>query len=433
MPKKKTPTLEAKVGKVTPKKRQTKKSTRKNAASAKVEVKATTAGKAIDKTVTTKKASSKHAVAEKVSSKKVTAKKATTKKVTPNKAPQSSKPKKPSKAQFRAVIDSAKKRLEDHLAKTEAMSARVLPLAPDAAYERAVAALRHEEANLRSRPGFLFADVGYKFVGGRRTEEIAVRLHVTKKSNGPNCIDSHCCNNTVPTDVLVTRFTKADGTTTDAGDWIKSDGNNGPGTLGMGAAVLGGFPIFITCAHVVSKQQPPTVQHNVLVDINQTPIATSLNDNPTFFRYDEEFDLALAIPADAIQSEQMGRFVEAPDSGVQRPNRIIEVTSSDMDRMVYKFGAKTGFRKGFIDSVKQLPIPVDELEVTDHVIIRSAAAGSGALRPFADKGDSGAIVFTEDGGVIGMVRGVSDDRERTIITRMTSIQNVFSIETTFTS
>jgi hypothetical protein len=318
----------------------------------------------------------------------------------------------------------------DHLAKTYDMSARVLPLDPEAAYERAVVALRNEEGNLRSRPGFVFADVGYKFVNGRRTDQIAVRLHVDKKSKGLGSIGSSCFNNTVPTDVLVTRFTKASGTT-DAGDRIQSDSTNGFGTLGMGVKVFGGVLAFMTCAHVVSDQQPPASARSVLFDSNGVEIAVSTNYIRSLYQYNEAFDLALVIP---IEDEQLGRFVEI-EPGVVPPNRIVEVSSFDRERIVYKFGAKTGFSKGFIDSVEQLPVPIDELDVTDHIIVRSAPSDGGSYRPFADKGDSGAIVVTEDGGVIGMVRGVSIDRnrERTIVTRMTRIRSAFRIETTFTS
>jgi len=425
MPKKKSPESQPKGRKAATSLQKTEKVVRKKVATPKVAAKADALKKATVKKVSTRKGSTK-----KRSPKKTTATEAVINKDTLGKAPKSTKPRKLSKSEYRAVVESADKRMMDHLAKTYDMSARVLPLDPEAAYERAVVALRNEEGNLRSRPGFVFADVGYKFVNGRRTDQIAVRLHVDKKSKGLGSIGSSCFNNTVPTDVLVTRFTKASGTT-DAGDRIQSDSTNGFGTLGMGVKVFGGVLAFMTCAHVVSDQQPPASARSVLFDSNGVEIAVSTNYIRSLYQYNEAFDLALVIP---IEDEQLGRFVEI-EPGVVPPNRIVEVSSFDRERIVYKFGAKTGFSKGFIDSVEQLPVPIDELDVTDHIIVRSAPSDGGSYRPFADKGDSGAIVVTEDGGVIGMVRGVSIDRnrERTIVTRMTRIRSAFRIETTFTS
>jgi hypothetical protein len=428
MPKKKSPESQPKGRKTATSQQKMEKVVRKKGATPKVAAKADAPKKATVKKVSTEKRSTK-----KTSPKKTTATEAVIKKDTLGKATKSIKPRKLSKSEYRAVVESADKRMMDHLAKTYDMSARVLPLAPEAAYERAVVALRNEEGNLRSRPGFIFADVGYKFVNGRRTDQIAVRLHVDKKSKGLGCIGSSCFNNTVPTDVLVTRFTKASGTT-DAGDQIQSDSTNGSGTLGMGVKVFGGVLAFMTCAHVVSDEQPPASERSVLFDSNGQEIAVSTNYNRSLYQYNEAFDLALVIPTLAIEDDQLGRFVEN-EPGVVPPNRIVDVSSSDRERPVYKFGAKTGFSKGFIDSVEQLPVPIDELDVTDHIIVRSAPSDGGSYRPFADKGDSGAIVVTEDGGVIGMVRGVSIDRnrERTIVTKMTRIMYEFRIETTFTS
>jgi len=429
MPKKKSPESQPKGRKAATSQQKTEKVVRKKGTTPKVAAKADALKKATVKKVSTAKGSTK-----KRSPKKTTATEAVINKDTLGKAPKSTKAKKPSNSEYRKLIESAKKRLGDHLARLDRTSSvRVLPLDPKAAYERAVVALYHEEAKLRSRPGFQFADVGYKFVNGRRTDIVAVRLHVDEKSERRGCIGSSCFNNTVPTDVLVTRFTKANGTT-DAGDRIQSDGNDYSGTLGMGASIIDGtVPVFMTCAHVVSGEQPPVNDNNVLVDVNRSPIAVSFNNDRSLYRYEEDFDVALVIAVDKIQSEQMGRFIEIPDSAVQSPNRIIEVSSLDSERPVYKFGAKTGFRKGFIDSVVHLSIPIDELTVANHIIIRSASSDSGFSQPFADKGDSGAIVFTEDGGVIGMVRGVSvdQDRERTVVTRMTRIQAEFQIETNF--
>lgn len=342
-------------------------------------------------------------------------------------------------------IDAVNERLshfDTSISEAEFVRARVLPVSRDVAYNRARMALLQETENLRRRPGFLFADVGYKFTDGRRTDFVAVRMHVDKKSTEGGCWEKTCYNGYVPTDVIVSNFALAIGPT-DAGARVTSDGNQGEfGTLGMGVNLpLLGKSMLLTCAHVVSKVQPPASQSNFVIDVNNRDIGLSSNLNSDLYRFDGLFDVAILYPRDELTNEERGKFTADLPIGVATPNRFGSVSSADLNRVVFKIGAnEPRVSKGFIDSVDHLPIPVSDPPGTpnllDHILIRSTAtpgenapAGGG----FANRGDSGAMVFTEDGTIIGMVRAVYDDNEdnegdRAIVTRITNIADEFGIQ-----
>ncbi len=331
---------------------------------------------------------------------------------------------------------------------TELESARVrfLPVSKDVAYARARIALDTELDKFKRMPGFLFADIGYKIKAGEATDYLAVRIHVNEKlpksKLDGNCIDRMCLNGLVPTDVLQSNFLSAV-SSTDAGSKIRSNANQPSefGTLGMAVtASMDGLPLFLTCAHVVSSIQPPTVANNEISDSpsGSTPsrvVAFSANADERFLRFDQWFDVALLAPETSIPASELGPFTNLPN-GVPTPNRVGAVFESDLGLKVYKIGAKTGLTTGYLDSVKNTPIPMPGTGFAkEHIIIRSTKDPtpfntSGSI--FADQGDSGAIVFTDDGRMIGMVRAVQDINQdgvldRTIVTRMTHIEAIFPI------
>lgn len=374
------------------------------------------------------------------------------KKVAPNaiELPVTPTKKKPTPANRRPAKGPAKKRVAKkastkttgvfHEFPTELESAqvRLLPASIEIEYERAKIALETEMEQLQQLPGFLFADVGYKFTDGLKTDYLAVRIHVRSKiSKHEKCVEKMCLNGTVPTDVIVSNFCNS-ASSTDAGSKIRSNGlpSQDFGTLGM--AVTGsslGRQMFLTCAHVVTSD-PPVVANNTIKDSAGNDIARSANRDSRFYRYDGRFDVALLAPAVSIPPQDLGRFASNLPPGVSPPNRFGGVTSADLNRVVYKIGANLPHPStGFIDSIQSLPIPIrNSPAAIDHIIVRSTQDGSIAPRGlgFANLGDSGAMVFTDDGRIIGMIRAVLDDNsdnegDRAVVTRMTSIAASFPI------
>src|SRR5436309_2922941 len=62
------------------------------------------------------------------------------------------------------------------------------------------------EADLLKRPGVTGVDVGYRYVGGKKTDEIVVRVHVAEKKDVPPDQKIPETINGVKTDVLQNRF-----------------------------------------------------------------------------------------------------------------------------------------------------------------------------------------------------------------------------------
>ncbi len=379
----------------------------------------------------TKKTPTKKTPAKKTPTKKTPTKKKTAKKKSAPKAA-STKNSVQSKAERRSHFDTVTNGLD--LAR-----ARVLPVSKEVAYARASLAMWQEIEVLKKRPGFLFADVGYKFIGGLRTDFVAVRIHVDKKYSDQGCIAKTCYNEHVPTDVIISNFRLAT-SLTDGGSKVISDGNPGEaGTLGMGVELTQiGKPFFLTCAHVVSKQQPPTDLENFVMNTRGEDIGLSGNRNPFLYRFDGNFDLALLFPHDSIGNSDLGRFEATLPLGVSKPNRFGSVSWTDLNRAVFKIGANVPHvSKGFIDSIDSTPIPIaGSPAAINHIVVRSTTT-QGVSAPvgngFANLGDSGAIVFTEDGTIIGMVRAIFDDNkdnegDRAVVTRISNIASEFGVD-----
>lgn len=317
------------------------------------------------------------------------------------------------------------------------VSARVIPVPRRVAYARAEIAMQRNLEELKKLPGFQFADVGYKFMKGEITDHLAVRLHVREKSPGHTELEKLFENQLVFTDVVVSKFRKA-ASLTDAGSRITSSDNPKYGTLGMGVNyTLQDVPFFLTCAHVVSEFDPPTSAESFISNASGD-VGFSDNFNPDFYRYDSEFDLALLLPPKSIPDADLGKFVSNLPLAVSAPMRISPITESDLNTVVYKIGANTPrLSKGYIDAVNPTAIPIeDSPDAVGHFIVRSTPT-PGLFAPigggFANFGDSGAIVFTDDGRILGMVRAVSHDNndaeaDRTVITRMSRIREEFKVD-----
>lgn len=65
------------------------------------------------------------------------------------------------------------------------------------------------EDDLLSRPGVTAVDVGYKFVNGRKTDEIVIRIHVAEKKDVPADQQLPSQIQGVKTDIIQNRFRPA--------------------------------------------------------------------------------------------------------------------------------------------------------------------------------------------------------------------------------
>ncbi|MCD0461293.1 trypsin-like peptidase domain-containing protein [Roseiconus lacunae] len=314
---------------------------------------------------------------------------------------------------------------------------RLLPVSRDVACAKARMVIAQEIETLKKQPGFQFADVGYKFTGNSRTDYIALRLHVDGKcdATSSDCLPKTFLDGTLPTDVIVSNFVPAG--TTDAGAKIRSDGTPASkfGTLGMGVdGDAFGSGYFLTCAHVVTDTQNPPDKNYDVSDIQGDVVARATTESPRFFQFNDFLDAAILAPHVSVTESDLGPFRQYLPSDVDPPNRVSEVEQNDLDLAVYKIGATTDATWGFIDSVHPMPIPIQGtgLNASDHFIVRSERDQNrrhNARKSFAKGGDSGSIVCTANGRVLGMVRAVLDDNDdsvvdRVVVTRMTNLMAV---------
>jgi hypothetical protein len=272
-------------------------------------------------------------------------------------------------------------------------------------------------------PSSRFLDIGYKFTNGIRTNDISVRLHVHKKRSGvPFALT--CFNGRVCTDVLESNFKTA--TKNSAGEYIESSGNSSEfGTLGMGVLLDHGTTessrtMFLTCAHVISPDIPTQQSEFEVKDIAGDKIGIAFQFSHLFFENSDEYDVGIFPALKTIPPRARGSFEKLP----VQPTSVKDPTKDDVVNRtrVFKVGAKTGSTIGVLDSIGPLfgDIQLENgLTANDHFLVRSNTP----FGTFADQGDSGAIVVSEDGRILGMIRAVDVDSfgKRTVVTRMSKI------------
>ena len=359
------------------------------------------------------------------------------KKATPNAQAPKAAGKKAEKTPEKKVelpSDVDRSAFEEYPKASDSARVRFIPPSADVLFARAkigakeiLASVADLETGRFTDQSTRFMDIGYKFTNGKRTEELSVRLHVQKKRKGvplaPTCFNGRVC-----TDVLESNFKTATASTS-AGDLISSSGNPGEfGTLGMGVVMDRGTSdaartMFLTCAHVVSPVTPTTQSAFVIRDESDVPFGVADQFSSLFFENSNEFDVGIFAALKSVPVERRGGFDRLPVT----PTSVNDPTREDVVNRtrVFKVGANSDSTIGVLDSLGPLfgDIPLENgLVAVEHFIVRSQTSG-----PFASEGDSGAIVVSEDGRILGMVRAVDEDSvgKRTIVTRMSKISARF--------
>jgi hypothetical protein len=306
-------------------------------------------------------------------------------------------------------------------------SADVLFARADIGVKEILATVADPESRQFFDPLTRFVDIGYKFTNGKRTDDISVRLHVRKKHKGVP-FAATCFNGRVCTDVLESNFKTA--AKSSSGDYIVSSGNPGEfGTLGMGVLLDHGTTessrtMFLTCAHVISPDIPTQQSEFKVKDEAGDLIGIAFQFSKLFFENSDEYDVGIFPALKSIPARSRGSFEKLPVF----PTSVKDPTKDDVVNRtrVFKVGAKTGSTIGVLDSIGPLfgNIQLENgLTATDHFLVRSNTP----FGTFADEGDSGAIVVSEDGRILGMIRAVDVDSlgKRTVVTRMSKISAKF--------
>lgn len=91
-----------------------------------------------------------------------------------------------------------------------------------------------------------------------------------------------------------------------------------------------------------------------------------------------------------------------------------------MDQTLYKNGRQTGYTKGTYSGLKERKIArkiVNGEEVVEPILERCVVVGA-SENVFSKGGDSGSIIFDENGRAFGLLFGGAEDNSRTFFTHV---------------
>jgi hypothetical protein len=289
-----------------------------------------------------------------------------------------------------------------------------------------VSAKQQAESDLLKRQGVTGVDVGYKYVDGELTDEIAIRVMVEKKKKSvpadqkvPGTIDGvktdviertfflHASRNQKPVEELDLE--------TDNGTYnpLRGGVSIGPVRAVQGqvwAGTLGavvrdnntGNPLLLSNFHVLAVDQDgqpgDAVAQPSLVDGGRDPtsIVGAL----------QRVALTGTVDAAVASLQGRGHSVEIIEIGT-----ISGTATATPGMAVRKRGRTTGLTYGIVDGVSlsiTLPYPgnVGSKTLTDQIDVRPDTVHNAE---FADHGDSGAVLVNDEGKIVGLHFAGSND------------------------
>jgi hypothetical protein len=297
------------------------------------------------------------------------------------------------------------------------------------------------EADLLKRPGVTAVDVGYKYVGGQRTDEIAIRIHVAEKKDVPLDEQIPKIIEGIKTDVLQNTFVllvlsrpvtdvlpEVDVKTYNPllggisiGPCRAINGHVHAGTLGAIVLLNGtSTPMMLSNFHVMAvdkgAQAGDTMTQPSLIDGGGCPNTI----------------------AGLLQRTSLGGSVDcavASLTGRDHINGIIDigfikgVANAVLGMAVRKRGRTTGLTFGTIDSVAMTQTMdygdgIGNVTLTNQIGVKVDSAHSTL---FDDRGDSGSVVVNEEDKVIGLLYLGSEDGKTGVANPIQSVLEALNI------
>lgn len=254
---------------------------------------------------------------------------------------------------------------------------------------------------------------GNRIKNGRLTKEMVITLHVATQEdkdwlkNNASSLGYLKLYDGIDTDIVVSDFhTSASSAPLPDGECISGPGGNG--TLGTTVIVdIDGVPqsVWLTAAHVVSSSIAfPGGKLKVSLCNGGHEIGFVSKDD--YFR-DADLDVAIVVPDPPLPAPTPTLRNISPLSTVHQ-NKIVTMKGARTPRTV----------KGKIISLDfdgRVTSPGGRERVTDHFLVRSETG------LFAEKGDSGAVVFLGS-QLLGVLRAVDVARRLAVVTRMDFVQ-----------
>lgn len=275
------------------------------------------------------------------------------------------------------------------------------------------------EQELLKRPGVTGVDVGYKYVGGKPTDEVAIRVHVSKKKkNLPHAEMIPAEIEGVPTDVIERTFELHAFTARKKEDEITLMADTGKystlkGGIGIGPCrAIGGYVYVGTLGAIVKDNA--TNQPMMLSNFHVMCVDTGWHVGDTMAQ-PSRVDGG-SCPTDVVGTLQRSALTNKVDGAVAlitaRPHvcevhEIGAVTgtgTATLGSAVRKRGRTTGLTYGIVDSIS-LTVTVDygpglgNKTLTNQIGIRADTTHN---PKFGDHGDSGSVVVDSAGKVLGL-------------------------------
>ncbi len=276
-----------------------------------------------------------------------------------------------------------------------------------------------KEDDLLSRPGITGVDVGPKFVKGKKTDEIAIRVYVEKKKDVPAKEKIPATINGVKTDVIERRFVLHQLAVPVSELAPKADtGTYDPlvGGIGIGPCkAVDGYVYVGTLGCLVRDRDTS----EILMLSNYHVLAEKWSNGDTICQ-PSRVDGG-SCPADIVGSLLRSTLSDHVDGAVGRiTNRShqCEITEigpvrgkavASIDMPVRKRGRTTGLTYGKVDSI-DLSVNVsysDGVHTLKNQI--GIAVDDAQSTQFGNSGDSGSVVVDENGKVIGLYFAGTED------------------------
>ncbi len=297
------------------------------------------------------------------------------------------------------------------------------------------------EADLLKRPGVTAVDVGYKYVGGQKTDQIAIRVHVAEKKNVspdqkiPETIDG------VKTDVLQNQFVLQAVTMPETDIQPQLDAQfydplQGGISIGPCRAV-NGFIFAGTLGAIVFDNASNTPMmlsnfHVMCIDngwqVGDTMVQSSRIDGGT-------------CPNNVVgtlQRASLGGQVDCAVASITargHASSIVDIGPVDgtanvaLGMAVRKRGRTTELTFGTVDSISRT-VSLDYGDGLGNVTLSNqigVQVDSTRSTKFSDHGDSGSVVVNDAGQVIGLLFAGSTDGTSSIVNPIQSVLNALNI------
>lgn len=274
------------------------------------------------------------------------------------------------------------------------------------------------EARYLAQPGVTGIDVGYKNVGGRQTDQVAIRIHVaSKRKSVPKAQMIPAEIDGAVTDVLertyelqVAHQDAGVGLLADTVHYTTLDGgiSIGPSRV-VGGSIFAGTLGAIVIDNVTSQRAALTNFHVACVDstwaVGDRQVQPSRIDTGTVPT--DEFGAILR----ATLSAEVDGCVVSIDAGRTSSGEVVDIgnvrgtTPATLGAVVRKRGRTTGLTHGSVDGLGATV----NVDYGDGIGVRtlsnqiSIATDTTQNPLFSDHGDSGSVVIDASGFVIGLL------------------------------